>query len=236
MKQLRKEGTQTYYTEVSVAYDGRIPHAVTPSDEGAVVSAEIVHSNEPRGFGGVPADPSVWKEPPHVALANWRFDDVERVCAFTRRYGPVWLNADELVVRKVDIERLQQVLRKAWGEPFDPEAMNARGSIENSLGIVNVGFGVRKTKITFNNLWFFTCALFQMDYQDKRLGICLNPDCATPYFIKARRDQTHCSTECRNLVNVQRWRSDPSNRKREKDARKRLEAKRSKKQTKDRRK
>lgn len=221
MKQLRHINARKYYTEVSVTYDGRIPSTVTPSEQGAVISAEVLDwadDNGPRGFGGTPVDHGAWPEPPHVALANWRFDSVERVVAFTRRYGPVWLNADELVVKKTDIENMQRVLQQAWGGPLNPE-FNAYEYIEKSAEILRVPFGARKIGVTIVNLWLYICALFLIDRRDSRLRICSNANCVSPYFISARRDQTHCSIECRNIVNVRRWRSKPANQKREREAR-----------------
>jgi len=213
MRQLR------YATEVSIAYEGRIPSSVTPSHEGAILPAPSTQANAPFGFDGTPADPGSWKQPPHLALANWNFDSVESLCAFTKHYGPLWLNEGELVVRTTEVENLQGVLQKAWGKQFDSESREARAWIERSLDIIKVGIGIPKLRLTFSNLWLYICALFQIDYHKNRLGICQNVACTSPYFIKTRRSQTHCSTECRNLVNVQRWRSDPANRKREMAAR-----------------
>src|SRR6185369_16652286 len=84
-----------HYTKARITYTGLIPKTVRVGPDGAVVpvldtpSLGGIQHFELNAFkvDGSLAKPSKWRQPAHVALANWNFDSVEGGCAFTRQYG-----------------------------------------------------------------------------------------------------------------------------------------------------
>ncbi|WP_263373918.1 hypothetical protein [Granulicella aggregans] len=44
------------------------------------------------------------------------------------------------------------------------------------------------------NLWTFICLLFIRDHGAGKTGVCLNPECPAPYFIRRRRTQRICES------------------------------------------
>jgi hypothetical protein len=211
---------KAHYTKARVIYSGLVPKSVEEGPQGAIVQTSNIHSvghalqvelNQFKVIG-VLAEPDNWRQPPHVALANWRFDSVERACAFTRQYGA--LHIQESVVRIDWLRKWQETLRKHWhGE--DAALWTAfQPRIENGEVVIEIG-----------DLWPYISFLAQTDRYERKLAVCPNIDntCPAPYFLKERSDQRFCSAECRNFLNVQRWRSNPKNATREKRKRKKRE-------------
>ena len=46
--------------------------------------------------------------------------------------------------------------------------------------------------LTTGDLWQFICYLFLWDCWNRKIGVCENPDCLVPYFVKSRIDQKFC--------------------------------------------
>jgi hypothetical protein len=89
----------------------------------------------------------------------------------------------------------QSLLRYAWntGDSLALEEVG-RQVMEGSV----YGFSATgRVQITAKNVWSLICILFLRDYGAGKLGVCLNPDCLVPYFIKKRRTQKFCEEgEC----------------------------------------
>jgi hypothetical protein len=134
---------------------------------------------------------------------------------FTRRYGPLVLSRsnEKLLVPIDGVKDRQKLLQTTWRDgisEFSEEGAKASRTIDSWLPI-KLSPWKRECLVTSFALWPYTCFLFRDDFFHRRTHVCTNPNCLTPYFIKSRRDQTFCSVECRNLVNVQRWRGTRRN-------------------------
>ena len=129
-------------------------------------------------------------------------------------------NKTRFVVNSSGVSHAQNLLRKAWkGEASSiadierilsgaPEPEVERELIEAAKaqehGPVNImpPFPPRPLVVSVNRfgafelvadvLWSFIRLLFLRDYGAGRIGVCLNPDCPVPYFVKSRRTQTIC--------------------------------------------
>ncbi len=170
-----------------------------------------------------------WKDPPHFALANWQFDTPENVCKFIKRYGaPADLlrGNGPFIVSMSDMRNLQEALRAGWRAiPFTASySLEALKALEPTIPAQFNPWGPGG-QINVDDPWNYACLIFRNDFEKGLAAVCPNRDCLSPYFIKTRGDQQFCSQECRNLVNVQRWRSVPKNQKRERAARKKREGK-----------
>jgi hypothetical protein len=110
-------------------------------------------------------------------------------------------------VNSADVSGAQKTLRTAWkGESSAiaeiqrqvPGALQAFGS----PGIFDFSYPPGQLAVRINqngsvelvvkNLWSFVCLLFLRDYGAGRIGICANPQCPSPYFVKSRRTQKIC--------------------------------------------
>lgn len=230
----------TLQVSFAVGYLGSIPTKVVPCSEGAL----ILEVKPPQaridervvGFAftgqeqdGVLAEPRKWRDPPHVAIANWQFDSAESVCTFVKRYGVLLFKGQvPKVLRPSDLHTYQELLRAGWratSEDTKPaDASDAVAVLERQFSFEELRNPWSKQNyITLHEPWSLACFLFLADLAEGKLAVCPNLDCVTRYFIKSRSDQQFCSPECRNHVNVQRWRSVPKNQKRERVARKRRE-------------
>jgi hypothetical protein len=225
------QSLKSYYTKTRIEYQGLIPRTITPDANGAIVSVKTEPSADyidrqsinPFLVDGIPADPAKWPEPPHFALANWKFDDPERVCAFTKRYGALVIKPSpdrgSFLVYAKDLKTYQTQLREAWNGKDGGLLL----SIDGSAAPFKHKFDRGELRLTVSDLWSFIRTLFSADYQDGLIGVCPSPNCGAPFFVRNRRGKKQCSEECRNYVNILRWRSDPKNRRREKKLRKQRE-------------
>jgi hypothetical protein len=90
----------------------------------------------------------------------------------------------------------RDILRKAWkADAFSSDADStalddisrlAQGSAWWSSAIE------KQIELIVDNPFGVLCVLFLRDYAAKRMGICDNPDCQTPYFVKSRKTQKVC--------------------------------------------
>lgn len=141
-------------------------------------------------------------EMPHVDFANLRLDppDMKAVAHFRNqcdRWLPKFLFPDE---DREDLdfgEYLEQVLprqewlRDAWksDDPVALEYLRKAGADEMEA---RWEFREGRVELTPRYLWNAICVLFLHDHAERRTGVCANPDCPAPFFIKSRRSQTLC--------------------------------------------
>lgn len=58
-------------------------------------------------------------------------------------------------------------------------------------------------ELIVDNPWGVLCVVFLRDFAAKRLGICANPNCQTPYFVKSRKTQKVCSAPACKVYSYQ---------------------------------
>jgi hypothetical protein len=156
-------------------------------------------------------------------------DSAKSTCKFVERYGvPLFKDQVPKIIYPTDLRVYQDALRAAWrttsGKVPAHEANEAVEVLQKGLRLGEIQNPWSKANhIILHEPWSLACFLFLDDLAEGNLALCANQNCANPYFVKARSDQQFCSIECRNLVNVQRWRSVAKNRKRERTARKQRE-------------
>lgn len=171
-----------------------------------VVSAKVYDRNAPilaiseatpigRAF-----NLSLWKDPPHVALANLH-DNPAAALRFTRTYGV--LAPDDYVgeARTIPVKEVlgfRHQLRLAWG---DPEKALLHINVKAELWLHPTGL-----EIIPKDLWTLIRVIFARDFWDGRTKKCESPDCPAPYFLAVRKGQKFCSQKCAVLINVRHFR------------------------------
>lgn len=160
-------------------------------------------------LGSELADVSRWMEPPHKRLANLQtYDasgvpttkpvsglaDAKAMEAFVRKYGVLWGRVDETSGRfDEDAARFavaQDLLRRAWMGDGDA-IREIEGQVEDALE-ARPSVRPRGIELTTENLWSLICTLFLLDRASGKTGVCANPDCPAPYFLRKRKDQKFC--------------------------------------------
>jgi CGNR zinc finger len=157
-----------------------------------------------------------WKEPPHVALANLRTDDLGAFAAFTRRYGVIaWerhdagnLGFSSGTVSASRALQFRDALRNAWkGELDTHELMWGKSETKNpDVPLARLEAHPGGLSVYVQELWALTRLMFLRDWFDGRTKVCASPDCPAPYFLAVRKGQRFCSQRCAVLVNVRRFR------------------------------
>jgi hypothetical protein len=176
-------------------------------------------------------DAAVWRDPPHVVLANlgyvpgstYRPPDEKEVRLFLTRYGPLGFGigvGDVSTVRTAGVSEpegtdyslesfysVQRRLRRAWeaGEAqlfTDPLGGDVRYW---PLDVkVQRGRLVIETKSCLDYMGL----LLARDIAEGHAKRCESETtCSTPYFIAQRSDAIYCSHPCAVLMNVKRWRA-----------------------------
>jgi hypothetical protein len=160
-------------------------------------------------LGTEPVDMSSWVEPPHRRLANLPTVNTitgkrttrpvsgiteERVIEeFIKKYGVLWARIWEdnrFIEDGVRFADAQDTLGKAW--TGDGEAIaDIEGQVRNALE-VQPSIKRGGIELTTENLWSLICVLFLLDYKSGKTGVCGNPDCPAPYFLRKRKDQKYC--------------------------------------------
>jgi hypothetical protein len=151
----------------------------------------------------------------------------EDILRFTRRYGVLrrkdveWFEiapneeiaGDSFLVRCAQWTRRQQRLQAEWGRKGKADNQIAqavadeitvkssvRGPLQTFVRPRNRGFQIElQPDDLLGALW-----LAFLGFSD-RTRKCLNPTCATPYFIATRRDQKFCNEKCARLVANREW-------------------------------
>jgi hypothetical protein len=133
-------------------------------------------------------------EMPHEALANLR-NEPEAVAAFEKRWN--------LIVRpkysdrhSPDLARqrfaYRDTLRAAWrgdGKALTMVQADAYKAFAK-LGLMRISH--KQIGIGFRDMWAVAYLLFLQDHAAGKTGVCGNPGCLSPYFIKKRTTQKFC--------------------------------------------
>jgi hypothetical protein len=85
--------------------------------------------------------------------------------------------------------KFRDVLRQAWGG--DQAALGTirlLGQASANLALTKHG----QIELIVNDLLGMTCILFLRDFGAGRLGLCANPQCPSPFFVRSRRTQKFC--------------------------------------------
>jgi hypothetical protein len=161
-----------------------------------------------------------WKELPHRALVNLpTYDeqgkpitrpgpglriDPKSVERFVRTYGVLRgarIDGRAFTQDIAEVAERQDVLRQRW--------LQANRVVEfDSSMMEDMEWEVQRTDppvfratifqasafvlLTTEDLWKFICYLFLWDCWNRKIGVCENPDCPAPYFVKSRVDQKFC--------------------------------------------
>jgi len=184
-----------------LVYKGQIP-AVTLDGGQVLVSRP-----------GIPADPKAWPEPVHVAFANLKANDPQVLAAFAKTYGTsgqFTRKESPDAVAPEYVEWIQEELRHGWDTLGAAKEVSIRGSdlaADLSGGVV---------RLSTHDLNTFLWVSFLIDRANGLTHVCEYSRCPRQrYFLKVRSDQKFCSSECRALHNMELWRADPKNKKRE---------------------
>lgn len=163
-------------------------------------------------MGTESVDVTRWQMPPHKLLVNLPAQDIETglktkkpvsgladaklMEAFVRKYGVVSGHIREDGTFDEDAAHFtdaQDMLRKAWRGDTD-----AIKEIEQQVRValeVSPSVRAKGLEITTENLWTFICVLFLLDEAAGKVGVCGNPECVSPYFLRKRKDQKYCERE-----------------------------------------
>jgi len=197
-----------YAIKGSIRYYRTLPTEVELPKAGSVKSAQanntamlaIAAAADINGL----FDPSCWKDPPHIALANLQ-DKPAAVLRFTRTYGVLARNyrgeARTIPVR--DVLRYRDRLRRAWDNVTDEQAFQ---DVVPSTKQAFLYPGPSGLEVVIEDLWTLICTLFARDMWDMRTKKCQNPDCPAPYFLAVRKGQKFCDQKCAVLINVRLFR------------------------------
>ena len=124
-------------------------------------------------------------------IAAGVYDDDEKWFAyFNTAEGRARLGQVPLIFREgfPKFGEAQRLLRAAWSAD-----VIARAEISVQLGEFKLEpFDSEGIAVGTSSLWSFTCFLLMYDYRAGRIGICANPECPAPYFLKKRSTQKVC--------------------------------------------
>jgi hypothetical protein len=114
--------------------------------------------------------------------------------AFVKKHGVLCGQVDETTGRfdedAATFTDAQDTLRKAWSG--DSEAINEIGGQTQDALVARPSIKARSVELTIDNLWSLICVLFLMDHAAGKTGVCGNPECPAPYFLRKRKDQKYC--------------------------------------------
>ncbi len=190
-----------------IKYIGRVPESVADEGQGKFAGKlreELV-------------DVETWDVQPHVALANLG-QSPQATIAFLRKYGPLetqvllWFgkghNYSEFPDRTFSLDigtwvEEQNVLRLAWRG--DNRALFAIGNTMDFRSTLDKD-KLDHWRLEVVGLERYICLLFIKDRSEGKTGICENPDCPAPYFIRNRSDQLFCKHSCAVAVSNRKLR------------------------------
>lgn len=138
--------------------------------------------------------PATAREYLHVAFANM-LDAPEAVAAFVRKYGPIVSEGtgDEYGAYEAHDLKVSRAtrdsLRAAWSGDKEAIARVKRG-VKHLRATITVNNG--RIEIEPRESWVAAYLLFLQDYSEGKPGICANPECVAPYFIRKRNTQKYC--------------------------------------------
>jgi hypothetical protein len=204
--------------QFEIKYIGRVPESVADEGQGKFTGKlreELV-------------DVDSWDVQPHVALANLGWSPQARV-DFLREYGPLetqvlhWFGKGQNYIEYHD--RTFSLETGTWVEEQNVLRLAWRGD-NRTLGAIGRTMDFRSTldkdkddtwRLEVVGLERYICLLFIKDRSEGKTGICENPDCPSPYFIKNRSDQLFCKHSCAVAVSNRKLRERQRSRKRPRD-------------------
>lgn len=140
-------------------------------------------------------------EPPHAELANMG-DDVAAGWAFYDRWGALVsdnltppeqaerLRAHRIIPCPYTSLEQRNVLREAWRG--DEHALEYIKRSAGQYMRFAWEFNGKEIALLPEDLWSTMALFFLRDRAANRLGICENPGCHSPYFVKRRSSQKLC--------------------------------------------
>ena len=212
----KKWPTREYAFQCFIALEYFAPEEITTTP-GEIASTGYTD----KGYtisGYVAAEPKngYHLEFPHLAFANLRAGDPRSAETFIRRYGQLdpqctyyqWKSNPQamrdlrnhlkeaplhklFMLESADVQSYQSELRAAWRGDMNAilkMKANVNGNMEVDI-LLGASGGIQ---LRPNTLWACMCFLLLEDYLRKTLGICANPDCVAPHFIKKRKTQKYC--------------------------------------------
>jgi hypothetical protein len=196
--------SRRYKIRATVAYRGAIPRSTRIVEDGVTA----LYGDSDEGHRLAPK----WKVPPHVQFVNVPTynaagamvmtpelglkPDIKAVAAFIRRYG-VFLDEAFFAKGAGGVEgqedfdhfsRRQHLHRRAW--TGDATAIEALRDI-SSMGL-RIRFAPEGVALESRDLTGFIALLFSCDHRSGATGVCANPNCQAPYFLKQRNTQKFC--------------------------------------------
>ena len=140
----------------------------------------------------------------HVVLANLQIDpqDLGPLVKFTREYGHLIgrEGGDVYRVSLGEVVDFQNWVRRAW--------QGDAHFLQKDLEIAEVRFsiGPKQNEVSIGTLRTLIAAFTLQHCSAGKLGVCANPECPAPFFLKVRRGQNFCTHRCAVLINVRRFR------------------------------
>ena len=104
-----------------------------------------------------------------------------------------------------EVAKHQERLRRVWSfqgqgseslDMYDVQCDLGWGYFSTHLFTVDMDSGRRFDQIDLrtDDLWRLIGFLFLRDFVAKKIGVCGNPDCPAPYYLKSRRHQQFCQS------------------------------------------
>jgi hypothetical protein len=133
--------------------------------------------------------------------------DPKSVEWFVRTYGGFRgaYSGEEFIFDQdiAEVAKLQNTLRRAWSFPPELGTAEPMMGVQEEIGwdlvdehsfalSIFPGYRYDTLLLSTDDLWKFISYLFLRDYSARKIGVCENPGCPAPYFLKGRKDQKYC--------------------------------------------
>jgi hypothetical protein len=139
----------------------------------------------------------------YVRPLSQRFLEEEDVAfALPEQVTDIPIKPDDHVIfrEKIgDFTVAQNLLRAAWAGDSAVVDIFLRGELDDGFELTAFGVNPNYPKGVYSaalletqHLWAFICFLFLLDRERDRTGVCANPDCLAPYYLKKKRIQKIC--------------------------------------------
>jgi predicted RNA-binding Zn ribbon-like protein len=87
------------------------------------------------------------------------------------------------------VSKFRHMLREAWrGDPFALQIVQQLAQASARIVVAKNG----QLELVIDDLLGTASILFLHDFSAGRLGICANPHCPSPFFVRSRRTQKFC--------------------------------------------
>jgi hypothetical protein len=85
--------------------------------------------------------------------------------------------------------KFREVLRKAWsGDSTAVQYVQALAQVGAHLSAAENG----QIELIVDDILGMASILFLRDFAARRLGMCANPQCPSPFFVRSRKNQKYC--------------------------------------------